>query len=159
MSDLDLQLDHVGVAVATLDQARETYAKLGFTLTARSIHSGSKEPGGPVVPWGSGNHCAMFEQGYLELIGITDPDEPSTLPKRTLTNRVPGWRSSAESTAHSARAFEAPITVWGETALSVETRTNRSTLAAAAVSAVIRVAIALLRIASNGFDSISGTCL
>jgi catechol 2,3-dioxygenase-like lactoylglutathione lyase family enzyme len=73
MTDLDLQLDHVGVAVATLDEARETYTRLGFTLTARSIHSGSIEPGGPVVPWGSGNHCAMFEQGYLELIGITDP--------------------------------------------------------------------------------------
>ena len=29
-------------------------------------------PGGPVEPWGSGNHCAMLRQGYLEIIGLTD---------------------------------------------------------------------------------------
>jgi len=36
------------------------------------MHSGSREPGAPVEPWGSGNHCAMFRQGYLEVIGLTD---------------------------------------------------------------------------------------
>ena len=63
MTELDLALDHVGVAVSTLELAHDTYRKLGFTLTARSIHSGSREPGGLVVPWGSGNHCARVEQG------------------------------------------------------------------------------------------------
>ena len=76
MSDLPLELDHVGVAVNDLDVGREVYERLGFTLTPRSIHSGSKTPGGPVEPWGSGNHCAMFRDGYLELIGLTDPDLP-----------------------------------------------------------------------------------
>ena len=47
----------------------------------------------------------------------------------------------------------------GLTALSVETRTKRSQPEATAVSAVTRVAIALLRIASTGLASISGTCL
>src|SRR5438309_10006724 len=83
-------------------------------------------------------------------IGTTLPDDASTLPKRTLAKRVCGWRWPATSTIHSAIAFDAPITVFGFTALSVETRTKRSTLDAAAVSAVIRVAIALLRIASTG---------
>ncbi|MDP6389817.1 MAG: VOC family protein [Alphaproteobacteria bacterium] len=74
MTDLPLELDHVGVAVNDLDVGRDAYQRLGFTLTPRSIHSGSKTPGGPVEPWGSGNHCAMFQEGYLELIGLTDPD-------------------------------------------------------------------------------------
>ena len=60
---------------------------------------------------------------------------------------------------HSAIAFEAPITVLGLTALSVEISTNRSAPATAAISAVTRVAIALFRTASSGFASISGTCL
>ena len=51
------------------------------------------------------------------------------------------------------------MTVRGLTALSVEIRTKRSQPATAAVSAVTRVAMALLRTASSGFASISGTCL
>ena len=74
MTTINLVLDHVGVAVFSLDVAQETFSRLGFRLTSRSIHSGSSETGGPVEPWGSGNHCAMFDQGYLELIGVTDPN-------------------------------------------------------------------------------------
>jgi catechol 2,3-dioxygenase-like lactoylglutathione lyase family enzyme len=66
------ELDHCGVAVRNLDLGRDTYARLGFQLTARSFHSGAITAGGPVVPWGSGNHCAMFRDGYLEVIGLTD---------------------------------------------------------------------------------------
>jgi hypothetical protein len=73
MAELDLTLDHVGVAVASLDDGEAAYRRLGFTLTVRSIHSGAVTPGGPVIPWGSGNHCAMFRDGYLEILGITDP--------------------------------------------------------------------------------------
>ena len=68
------ELDHVGVAMASLDRGRDTYTRLGFQLTARSIHSGSRATGQPVEPWGSGNHCAMFREGYLEILGLTDPN-------------------------------------------------------------------------------------
>ena len=67
------ELDHVGVAVKSLDRGRDAFSRLGFQLTARSFHSGSASAGAPVTPWGSGNHCAMFRQGYLEIIGLTDP--------------------------------------------------------------------------------------
>lgn len=66
------ELDHCGVAVSNLDRGRDAYARLGFQLTARSFHSGARTAGGPVEPWGSGNHCAMFREGYLEIIGLTD---------------------------------------------------------------------------------------
>lgn len=75
-----LSLDHVGVAVRDLAAARAAYAAMGFRLTPLSVHSGSRTPGGPVEPWGSGNHCAMLGAGYLELIGIVAPDRPSSVP-------------------------------------------------------------------------------
>ena len=66
-------LDHIGIAVADLAAAAATYRRLGFQLTPLQQQSGPLEPGGPVVRWGSANHCAMLEQGYLELIGVVDP--------------------------------------------------------------------------------------
>ena len=105
MTDLNLVLDHVGVAVSSLDTAAETYRKLGFKLTARSIHSGAREPGGPVEPWGSGNHCAMFEQGYLELIGITDPTLYTSA--RRLLDRYEGTHIIALGIADAEIAYEA----------------------------------------------------
>jgi catechol 2,3-dioxygenase-like lactoylglutathione lyase family enzyme len=68
-----VKLDHVGVAIRDLDRGRAAYERLGFTLTPRSIHRGSPSPGAAVIPFGSGNHCAMFRDGYLEIVGLTDP--------------------------------------------------------------------------------------
>lgn len=68
-----LTLDHVGVVVGDLDTARQAYERLGFKLTPRSPHEGRVKPDGLVETWGSGNHCAMFHRGYLELLGIIDP--------------------------------------------------------------------------------------
>jgi len=69
---MKLDLDHCGVAVRDLDRARDSFVRLGFTLASRSFHAGARVPGGPVEPWGSANHCAMFCHGYLEIIGLTD---------------------------------------------------------------------------------------
>ena len=68
-----VKLDHIGVAIKDLERGRQAYERLGFTLTPRSIHRGSPTPGAPVVPFGSGNHCAMFRDGYLEIVGLIDP--------------------------------------------------------------------------------------
>lgn len=69
---LRFELDHVGTAVRNLERGREQFARLGFRLTPRSVHWGARVPGGPGEPWGSGNHCAMLRQGYLEIIGLID---------------------------------------------------------------------------------------
>lgn len=71
--DDGLFLDHVAVVIPDLARAGKTYERLGFHLTPRSSHKGPLKPGGPLEPFGSGNHCAMFAEGYLELLGITDP--------------------------------------------------------------------------------------
>ena len=56
------RIDHVIIAVKNLDAAAATYRKLGFTLTPRGLHEGR----------GTGNHCIMFKDSYIELLGIVD---------------------------------------------------------------------------------------
>ena len=72
---------------------------------------------------------------------------------------MPAKRAVAASSANSASAFDAPMTVAGATALSVDTSTKRPTPSSPATCATTRVAIALLRTASTGLASISPTCL
>jgi len=50
-------IDHVVIAVRDLDHAHSVFARLGFTLTPRGVHT-----------LGSQNHCIMFERDYLELL-------------------------------------------------------------------------------------------
>lgn len=73
MTAIAIDLDHVGTAVRNLDAGKLAFEKLGFRLTQRSHHKGAVTTGGPIEPWGSANHCAMLEQGYLEILGIVDP--------------------------------------------------------------------------------------
>ena len=70
MSKLDL--DHVGIAVRDLDAAASQFERLGFQLTPRGYHTLPAGPDGTRALVGTGNNCAMLEQGYIELIGITD---------------------------------------------------------------------------------------
>jgi catechol 2,3-dioxygenase-like lactoylglutathione lyase family enzyme len=55
-------LDHVILAVSALDAARDTWRRLGFTVTPRGRHIG----------WGTANYCIMLESDYIELLGVLD---------------------------------------------------------------------------------------
>lgn len=56
-------LDHLVVAVRSLDTARDAYARLGFAVTPRGHHTELK----------SANHTVMFKDGtYVELLGIEE---------------------------------------------------------------------------------------
>jgi len=79
MKTIAHDLDHIGVAVRDLDAGRDLFQRLGFHLAPRSHHRGSRAPGAPIEPWGSANHCAMLQRGYVEVIGLTDPDKFSTV--------------------------------------------------------------------------------
>ena len=67
------RLDHLAVVNRELAGLEDAYTRMGFQLTPVSRHSGSLTPGGPVEPMGSGNRCAMFKEGYLELLAVVDP--------------------------------------------------------------------------------------
>lgn len=66
-------LDHIAVMVNDLAVAGAAYERLGFNMTPVSQHSGARTAGAPAEPWGTANRCAMFRQGYLELMGVIDP--------------------------------------------------------------------------------------
>ena len=55
-------IDHVIVGVRDLESARETWRRLGFTLSPRGRHL--EQP--------TGNYCVMFPSDYIELLGIVD---------------------------------------------------------------------------------------
>lgn len=76
---MDYRLDHVGLATRDLEGSRQVYERMGFTLSPRSVHSGSADLKGSVVPWGSGNHLAMLQEGYFELLGLVDETLPSNV--------------------------------------------------------------------------------
>lgn len=54
-------VDHVFVLVDSLDESRDIYARLGFTLSPRGVHSANK---------GAANHTIMFPDDYFELLGL-----------------------------------------------------------------------------------------
>ncbi len=71
-----LTLDHVALVTPDLSASKEDYERLGFRVTRASAHRGRLTPEGPVEPWGSGNRCAMFRQGYFEILGVVDQKLP-----------------------------------------------------------------------------------
>ncbi|MND95912.1 hypothetical protein D3C80_881800 [compost metagenome] len=59
--------------------------------------------------------------------GTTEPEEPNTLPKRTILICVFGFVEAKPWQYNSAMRFDAPMTLVGRTALSVEIKTKVST--------------------------------
>ena len=96
-------------------------------------------------------------------LGTTEPDEPSTLPKRTMLNLVlePAALECAAKAckAISAKRLLAPITLVGRTALSVLMSTKSLTPFSAAAWAVRSVPNTLFLMPAAGLCSTSGTCL
>lgn len=56
------QLDHVVVATPDLDSSAAAFTTLGMFVTARSDH-----------PFGTSNRLVVAQNGYLELVTVTDP--------------------------------------------------------------------------------------
>jgi hypothetical protein len=92
-------VDHTLVGVRDLEAARTAYARLGFTLSPRGRHIG----------WGTANYCAMFEQGYIELLGIVDSAQFTNNLDRFLARREGqmGLAFGTPDAEASARALSA----------------------------------------------------
>ena len=67
-------LDHLGWIGPGLSAGAAAWERLGFTLSRTSPQMGFTGLDGALEPWASANRCAVFEQGYLELIGIVAPE-------------------------------------------------------------------------------------
>ena len=56
-------IDHLVLCVRDLDLARDTYARMGFTLTPRALH-----------PFGTGNSLVQLDGCFLELLAVMEPE-------------------------------------------------------------------------------------
>jgi hypothetical protein len=77
-------LHHIGVINKNLHALSKTYEKLGFILTPLSTPQIVVTPGEKPAALGVGNRHAIFNNNYLELLGIVDPDRWSKIPKVNL---------------------------------------------------------------------------
>src|SRR3954452_17603861 len=94
-------LDHVVVNVRDrIEEAAETYRRLGFTLTPRGYHT-----------LGSMNHLAMFGTDYLELIAAKPGDDsrPEILAAPSGLNGLVFASENAEATYQALHAAGVPI--------------------------------------------------
>ena len=66
-------LDHLGAIVTDLAAGAARWQKLGFLLSPVSRQRGRMLSRDDEGPWATANRCAIFKQGYLELIGVVDP--------------------------------------------------------------------------------------
>src|SRR3954469_16360175 len=86
-------LDHVLVnAPDRLDEAAETYRRLGFTLTPRGYHT-----------LGSMNHLAIFGTDYLELIAV----RPGDVSRPEIMTAPLGLNGLVFGTHHAAATHQA----------------------------------------------------
>lgn len=67
-------LDHTGQMRADLDAGAAALERLGFLLSPETPQQGAVPGESGMQPWATANRCALFREGYLELIGIRAPD-------------------------------------------------------------------------------------
>jgi hypothetical protein len=65
----EVYLDHTAFFVPAIDDAAAALEACGFRLTLFTIQTNRED--GTTVPSGTGNRCAMFRNGYLELLTAT----------------------------------------------------------------------------------------
>jgi len=90
VTDLTCSFDHAIVGVADLEAARLVWQRLGFTACPRGKHIG----------WGTANYCIMFEDDYLELLGIVDASQFTNNLDSFLAERGEGLLGMAFASDH-----------------------------------------------------------
>ncbi len=95
MADAIAGIDHLLIDSSDLEADRTVWEHLGFTMTPRGRHP----------QWGTGNYCTMFNQGYLELIGVVDAAEfAANASRRGSRKQGPGLSAIAFATADAYAA-------------------------------------------------------
>nr|WP_223772045.1 VOC family protein [Streptomyces huiliensis] len=89
--DVDV-IDHAVLLTTDLDGLSALFEALGFTLSPRSPHRLSAEPGGPLLDTCTANRCALFGETYVELLGIVDPEAADPWRVKPLAAEYEGLR-------------------------------------------------------------------
>jgi hypothetical protein len=94
-------LDHVAHFVADADAARAALNNVGFTITPDSLQT-NRGADGTSRPAGTGNLCAMLEEGYIEVLYKT-ADTPLSQELDTARARYSGLHLIAFATSDAQR--------------------------------------------------------
>jgi hypothetical protein len=92
-------LDHTAFFVPAIDAAANALERCGFRLTPFTVQTNRE--GGATVPSGTGNRCAMFKNGYLELLTATS-DTPLSAQLRERIADHAGLHLAAFTSADAA---------------------------------------------------------
>src|ERR1700722_10843017 len=92
-------LDHTAFFVPAMDAAASALERCGFRLTPFTVQTNRE--GGTTVPSGTGNRCAMFRNGYLELLTATHDTSLSAQLRERIADHA-GLHLAAFATADAA---------------------------------------------------------
>jgi hypothetical protein len=95
-------LDHIAHFVSDADAARDALMRAGFTPTPVSVQR-NEGPDGTSRPSGTGNVCAMLEEGYIEILFKT-ADTPLAAEHDVALQRYAGVHLIAFAVADAHRA-------------------------------------------------------
>ncbi|MFE7744597.1 VOC family protein [Nocardia sp. NPDC057455] len=132
-------IHHTGILTRDLDGLERRYLDLGFTLSPRSRHLLSAQPGEPPTPGCTANRCALFGGAYLELLGIVDEAAPDPWHTKAMADEYEGFRllnletGDAESARRQLAAAGVPATGVLDLERDVETEDGIRTVRARAV--------------------------
>jgi Glyoxalase-like domain len=79
-------LDHVVVLVRSLDEGKQRWEQLGFTVAPLGMHSASM---------GTANHTIMLDEDYIELIAVVAETERNLQSREFLARRGEGIERAA----------------------------------------------------------------
>ncbi|WP_436777365.1 VOC family protein [Yinghuangia sp. YIM S09857] len=105
-------IHHTGILTRDLDALERTYTALGFTLSPRSRHLLAAAPGAAPTPGCTANRCALFGDGYIELLGIVDESAPDPWHTKAMADEYEGFRLLNLET-HDAAATHRRLTASG----------------------------------------------
>jgi hypothetical protein len=92
-------LDHTAFFVPAMDAAASALERCGFRLTPFTIQTNRE--GGATVASGTGNRCAMFRNGYIEVLTATSDTPLSAQLRERIADHV-GLHLAAFGTADAA---------------------------------------------------------
>lgn len=91
-------LDHAVIMVRDLDSAAQQWRDLGFTVSPRGTHS---------AHLGTGNYTIMFDEDYVELLGVLTHTEHNAASRAFLERRGDGVERAAFTTSDAAVGADA----------------------------------------------------
>jgi hypothetical protein len=101
----EINLDHIAHFVPDPEACRQALTGLGFSPTPFSLQQHRMAPGMQLTPAGTGNHCVMLREGYLEFLAPMAAT-PVAEQLRTAMRRYVGVHSIVFGTAQAGAEFE-----------------------------------------------------